>query len=128
MYAAGGEHPYKAPSFRILEWASRSEIRAVTSSEVHQEILHRFLALRLPVQACQLSEHFQRVVTDVLAVTIQDVARARALTAAYPDLPARDLIHVAVMLNHDISEIVTADRHFDSVAEVRRIDPLSFTP
>ena len=125
MYAVGREHAYKAPSVAVLERAARGDFEAVTSSEVHQEILHRFLALRLPTQARQISEHFHGAVPAVLPVTIDDVARARTLSITYPNLPARDLIHVAVMLNSGVTSILSADRHFDTVAEILRIDPIT---
>lgn len=58
-----------------------------------------------------------------LPVTADDVAVARDLSVRYPELPAPDLVHVAVMINNDIRVIITADRHFDSVTEVERLDP-----
>ena len=63
---------------------------------------------------------------DILPVTMADLVRARSLSRAYPDVSARDLIHAAVMLNHGLTVIVSADRHFDQIAEVSRLDPLSF--
>jgi predicted nucleic acid-binding protein len=41
-------------------------------------------------------------------------------------LDARDLIHLAVRLRHQIQEIISTDRGFDTVAEIRRIDPTTF--
>ena len=43
-----------------------------------------------------------------------------------PDLAARDLVHVATCIHEGITEIVSPDRGFDQVAEVRRIDPAAF--
>jgi predicted nucleic acid-binding protein len=48
------------------------------------------------------------------------------LVARYPRLTARDLVHVATCLEEGIAEIVTPDRSFDVVAEIRRIDPADF--
>ncbi len=47
------------------------------------------------------------------------------LVEACPDLAARDLLHVATCLQEGIGEIVSPDRGFDRVAEIRRIDPAS---
>lgn len=55
-----------------------------------------------------------------------DARRARSLNARYPDLKARDLIHVTVMLDNGISHILSTDRHFDQVDKVQRIDPRDF--
>ena len=35
----------------------------------------------------------------------------------------RDLVHVAVMVNHGIRKIISVDSHFDIISEVMRIDP-----
>ena len=70
-----------------------------------------------------MSEAFQVLVPEVFSITIAEIARARVLLNQYPTLPARDLLHVATMLNNGISTIVSADRHFDAVSEIRRRDP-----
>ena len=37
-----------------------------------------------------------------------------------------DAIHIATMLNRGILHIVSADTHFDSVAGIQRIEPLTW--
>jgi len=123
MYAAGGEHPYKESSQQVLDRLFHGELRGATNAEVHQEILHRFLALRLPDIARDMSDRFQTLVPTVIPVTLQDIVRVRDLSLRYGSLPARDLVHVATMLNNGFRTIVSADRHFDQVVEIRRLDP-----
>ena len=123
MYAAGSQHPYRDPCREVLRRAVAGELRAITNVEVHQELLHRYLALGLGDKAREVSEDFEIVVPDVLGVSLSDVQLARRLSVTYATLPARDLLHVAVMLNNGVRRIVTADRHFDGVREVDRIDP-----
>ena len=128
MYALGRIHPYQEPCRRILHAIGTGEIDAATSAEVHQEILHRYLSLHLGQMAIAVSERFEEAVPNILAVTIPDIRRARELSVTYGRLPARDLIHVAVMLNNRITTIASADRHFDQVAEIVRLDPMQWTP
>ena len=52
--------------------------------------------------------------------------RAAALADAYRDLEARDLFHLAIMERLGVQSIVTADRDFDTVSFVGRLDPLDF--
>jgi len=52
-----------------------------------------------------------------------DVGQAARLADAYPQLSARDLIHVAVMKRVSATRIVSADRGFDAVADIERLDP-----
>jgi predicted nucleic acid-binding protein len=35
----------------------------------------------------------------------------------------RDWLHLAVMLNNGITEIISVDRHFDDIEGITRIDP-----
>lgn len=123
MYAAGKEHFYRAPCQQVLARILTGKLEAVTNTEVHQEILHRYLRLGLGSRAREVSEDFQTVVPMVLPVTMEDIGRSRELLARYPTLSARDLIHVAVMLNSGIRAVISADRHFDRVSEIKRLDP-----
>jgi predicted nucleic acid-binding protein len=126
MYAVGAEHPYRHPCLDSLDRIIQDRQAAVVSSEVHQEILHRYIALCLPEQARQVSVHLEAIIPEALPVTMADVRRARSLSERYPGLNARDLIHVAVMLENGISYILSTDKHFDQLDEVRRIDPRDF--
>lgn len=123
MYAAGADHPLRNCCIQVLARIRDGSIAAITNVEVHQEILHRYLALGQDARARQVSEDFEVILSRVLPVTVTDVARARLLSRQYPSLPARDLIHVATMLQNGISVIISADRHFDLVPEVTRRDP-----
>jgi len=126
MYAHGAPHTYRQPCQVLLQRITVENIPVVTSSEVVQEILHRYLSIRRPHQAIQVASDFMTIVPSVLPVTQSDIEYALRLIPSYPTLPARDLLHVAVMLNNDITQILSADAHFDQVEEVERLDPVSF--
>ena len=49
--------------------------------------------------------------------------RVPDLARKYPSLTARDLVHVATCVHEGITDLISPDRGFDQVAEVRRIDP-----
>lgn len=123
MYAAGQEHPYRTPCQRVLERIVAGELEAVTNVEVHQEILHRYIAIGLAAKGREVSQDFQYLVPRVFPVTLDDIELTREFSARYPGLPARDLVHLSVMLNHGIEIMVSADRHFDQFSEIRRLDP-----
>lgn len=126
MYVVGEEHPLRQPCQDALARIAGGQVQAVASCEVHQEILHRYTALRHPEKARQVSQKLEIAIPHALPITMQDIARARQLMKRYPTLPARDLLHAAVMLNHDITQILSADAHFDQMEEVERLDPVSF--
>ena len=127
MYAAGAEHPNRQACQAALNRIVNEEQPAAVSSEVHQEILHRYLSLGLPDKARQVSIRLETLIPTILPVTIADIRRARTLSERYPALTARDLIHVAVMVENGLSCILSTDAHFDQVSEVKRLDPRDFT-
>lgn len=126
MYAHGAEHPYRLPCQAALKRILDKNIPAVISSEIVQEIIHRYLSLERPQQAIQVAQDVMTVVSRVLPVTEKDARHALKLIPRYPALKARDLIHVAVMLENGLSRILSTDAHFDQVSEVERIDPRDF--
>jgi predicted nucleic acid-binding protein len=62
---------------------------------------------------------------DMLAVRVEEMRGMLAIMEQHPDLPARDALHASTMLGAGIDTIVTADRHFDMVEGLSRIDPLA---
>ncbi len=126
MYAAGDEHPLKTPCVAVLEAVARREIRAVTDAEVLQEMLHRYTALEQRARAVDVCRLFLKVVPDVLPVTREVVEQALDLHLRFPQLQARDSLHAAIMLRHGLTHIISADRHFDGLPDLSRVDPAAF--
>ena len=128
MYAVGAEHCYRSPCLDALDRIVRKDLQAFVSSEVHREILHRYMSLGLPKKAREVSVKLETIIPATLPVTLMDIRRARQLAERYPGLHARDLIHAAVMLQNGLTHILSTDRHFDRLAEIERIDPNDFVP
>ena len=126
MHAAGGEHPLRDPCRRIIDGISDGSVDGVTSAEVVQEIFHRFLSIRRPEDGAILAERTQDLMAPVLPITHALMRRVPELARRYPTLDARDLVHVATCIHEGITEIISPDRSFDQVAELRRLDPASF--
>lgn len=123
MYAAGRAHPYKEPCLSILAALAEGKIQAVTDVEVIQEIVHRFRAIERQADGLRLASEFLGLMHTVLPVAREVAARFLALQQTYPFLPPRDALHVAAMVEAEVELIISADRHFDRVREVKRIDP-----
>jgi predicted nucleic acid-binding protein len=121
MYLVGAEHPHKVDARRLLERAVAEKRRLVTDAEVLQEILHRYVAIdrRDAIQPC--FEVLLEVVDEVLPIDLGIVENARDIVIGHPELTARDAVHLAVMREHGIEEILSFDRHFDGLPGVTRI-------
>lgn len=126
MYAAGGEHPLREPCRTIVGGIGRRSISAVTSIEVVQEILHRYLSIGRAAGGIVLAEETMDLFAPVLPITHALMRRVPEIARRYPILSPRDLIHVATCIHEGITEILSTDRGFDVVQEVRRIAPEEF--
>lgn len=123
MYAGGVEHPLREPCRDVLRAATDGRLAAATSVEVVQEILHRFIAIRRPDDGVAMARETITAFGPLLPVTHAVVERMPRLVERYPELSARDLIHVATCLEEGIATIISPDRGLDTVSEVRRFDP-----
>ena len=126
MYAAGAEHPLREPCARIVASIREGSIEATTSVEVVQELAHRYISIGRAEAARTMATDALDLFAPVLPITHAVMRRVPDLTRRYPLLQARDLVHVATCIHEGITEIISPDRGFDDVAEVRRIDPLAF--
>ncbi len=120
MYVAGRDHPLREPARRFLERARAGDIEICTSTEVLQEILYRYSALKRRDLAASVYDLFSQLCPVVLPVTLADTDRAKALVVSHEALSVRDAVHAAVMLNNSLSRIATFDAGFDAVEGVTR--------
>ena len=121
MYVAGRDHLHRDPSRRFLERARAGDVDVCTSTEVLQEIPYRYAALKRLDPAGAVYDLFVQFRPTVLPVAFADTDRAKTLMTGTAHVSARDAIHAAVMLNHDIDRIVTFDTGFDRVEEIARL-------
>jgi predicted nucleic acid-binding protein len=96
-------------------------VEICTSTEVLQEILHRYAGLQRIDLATEVYDLFVQLCPVVLPVTLADTDRARALLQASVGVSVRDVIHAAVMLNNGVDEIATFDEGFDRVTGISRL-------
>jgi predicted nucleic acid-binding protein len=122
MYVAGAEHPNREPARRFLARVQAGEVEGYTSTEVLQEILYRYSALRRLDLAREVYDLFVQICPVVLDVTLADTDHARDLLLAVAGISARDAVHAAVMLNHQVEWIATFDAGFDHITGIQRLD------
>jgi predicted nucleic acid-binding protein len=120
MYLVGAAHPHKADAQRLLERCITERQRLVTDAEVLQEILHRYVAIDRRDAIQPAFDALLGVVDEVLAVDAPAVERAKAIVLGRRRLSARDAIHVAVMGQHGITDIMSFDAGFDGYPGITR--------
>ena len=121
MYLVGADHPHKADARRRLEALISDRERLVTSAEVMQEIVHRYVHIRRRDAIQPALDALLGVVDEVYPVEREDVERAKTVLDGLPDLGARDALHVAVMRRREVDRILSFDAGFDAVPGLHRI-------
>lgn len=121
MYLTGNDDRLKMQAQRILERMAGEHRRLVTSSEVLQELLHRYVSSGRRDTIEPVFDILRAIVEEVLPVEEADVFAAKDLVHSHPKLSARDAVHAAVMHRREIKEILSFDRGFDTVAWITRL-------
>ena len=125
IYAAGRPHPLKQPCANVLALVADHPEAFVTDAEVLQELLHRYLALRMwHPHGRETFEAFADLMRErVEPAYASDVEDAAMLADEHRDLGARDLLHAAVMKRLGSTRIVSADTGLDRLPGIQRLDP-----
>ncbi|PYX78443.1 MAG: VapC toxin family PIN domain ribonuclease [Acidobacteria bacterium] len=121
MYLVGSPHPHKTDAQRLLEKLIADRARLVTDAEVLQEILHRYVAIDRRDAIQPAFDALLGVVDEVLSVDRGAVERAKQIVLGYRQLSARDAVHVSVMEQNGIRQIVSFDSGFDAFPGIARL-------
>lgn len=121
MYLVGAPHPHKTDAQHLLERAIADGERLVTSAEVLQEILHRYVAIQRREAVQPACDALLGVVDEVYPVEREDVEGAKRVLDGLGGGSARDALHVAVMRRREIDRILSFDRSFDRVPGIERV-------
>lgn len=121
MYLVGTPHPRKADAQRLVEKLVSNRQRLVTSAEVLQEILHRYIAINRRDAIQPAFNALLNVVDQVFAVDQAAAERAKEIVMGYPKMSARDALHLAIMEGQEIDQILSFDSGFDGFPGITRL-------
>lgn len=110
MYFVGTEHPLRDEARAFFIRAREMDQPLVTSSEVLQEVLHRYLSRGRQRVADAAFDLVDATMSEVWPVEREDVALARKLSTRHPGLEARDLVHLACCIRREPRDLMTFDR------------------
>lgn len=121
MYLVGSPHPHKTDAQRLLEKLVSSRQRLVTDAEVFQEILHRYTAIDRRDAIQPAFDVLLALVDEVLPISGSTTEGAKQIVLGRRQISARDAVHLAVMQEHGIGQILTFDSGFDSFPGITRL-------
>jgi len=122
LYAMGGDHPYREPCRDLLRDMETEALSAETSAETLQEVVHHRLRRRDP-QATGRARAVAIACAVVHPLDADVMSGALDLLDAHPRLWSRDAVHAATARVAGLSSIISADRDFDGVEGIVRVDP-----
>ena len=119
MYLVGAPHPNRDRVESFLR--TRPDEDYVTSAEVYQEMLHRFVAIDRRAAIDDAFALLDDLVDAVFPIQRSDVRTAREIALLRPVLSARDCLHLAVMQANGVERILTFDNGFSAESGVTRL-------
>jgi predicted nucleic acid-binding protein len=120
MYLVGSAHPNKLLTQKTLKTLLESRERFVTSVEVYQEILHRYVAIDRKDAIHSAFEVLNEICEEIYPIEYQDIEKARSFVLDKKHASARDSLHVAVMARRDVNQVFSFDKGFDDFPGVLR--------
>lgn len=123
VYAVGAEHPYREPCRAVLGFAREGRFEPEASVELVHELAY-VRARKAPdrVAAAKAASAVKKICL-LHPLEPADTDHALTLWVRYPSLDMRDAIFAATALRRDIPTILSADRAFDAVEDLDRVDP-----
>ena len=121
MYLIGAPHRHKTDAQHWLEKLVSNRERLVTDAEVLQEILHRYVAINRRDAIQVAFEALLGIVDQVLPVDRAIGERAKEIVLGHRQLSARNAVHLAVMEQHGIEQILTFDAGFDNFPGITQL-------
>lgn len=122
MYAGGADHPLREPCREVMRRVVSGELPGVTSTEVVQEILHRFARGRREAGA-RMAQATIDLFGELIGIDHATMAETVRHYSQVPGISSRDAIHAGTCAVHAIGQIVSTDMGFDEVVNLERLDP-----
>ncbi len=110
IYAVGKPHPLKDSAREFFLESRNQGKRLVTSSEVLQELMHVYLPVDRIKELDAALDLASNGTDKIFPIQLETIQNARFLVDQYPELSARDLIHLAVCHQYKIRELKSFDR------------------
>ena len=125
IYARGRDHPYREACRTIINQIYAGRQSYAIDTETLQEILHYYTRQEDVNRGIDLVEELMPRVTEIIPITAAEITIAMRILGETADISARDAIHAAVVFQHSMEGIVSADQDFDRIPGLRRFDPIA---
>lgn len=125
IYSQGRDHPYRESCRAIIDQVNAGDQSYAIDAETLQEVLYYYTRQGEVSRGIQVVEDLLPRFSDIIPITATEITTAMRLLTETHDLSTRDAIHAAVVFEHGLEGIVSADRDYDRIPGLRRLDPIA---
>jgi len=125
FYAKIMDKEYGEDCAKILDMIVRNELKAVTSSLIIIELANALRKYGLSNEVTDVVDAVFSLNIQILQVDPLDVRSAMEIFAEFQISPY-DCTHAAIMKKAETGKIISADRDFEKIIWIKRIDPKNF--
>ena len=126
LYAVGGDHPLQDPCRGLLDAQGAGRLELMTTLDVLQEFTYVRARRRPRDRTALLARLFAESLT-IVETSVDDLDHGLELFVDHRGLDVIDAVLAAVALHHDAEALVSADRAFAHITELRHVDPATPT-
>lgn len=123
IYALGKDHEYRDSARVVTARVYRGELDANVDVEGIQEVIHYYHSRGDHQVTLRIFDSLLPGFPQPVPVDAGVVSAARNVLGNYPFLQVRDAFHAAVVFQHNLEGIISADRAFDKIDGLKRFDP-----
>jgi uncharacterized protein len=126
VYAVGEDHALREPCRRLVQAIIERRVEATTTPEVIQEFVHVRARRRERGGAADLGRDYARILAPLLTIGEVELALGLQLFEDHPELGAFDAVLAAAARASRADGLVSSDRAFRGVADLRWVNPATF--
>lgn len=123
VYAKGTDHPLRNPCRELLQAIADGHLAATTTVEVVQEFVHVRARRRGRADAAALGRDYAELLSPLLSVTSDDLARGLTWYEQSEQLGAFDAVLAAAAAAAGARAVVSADAAFGEVDGIAHVAP-----
>ena len=124
FYAKIDDKVFGPPCSSIIHRIAAGKLEAASSALVLVEVANALRKYGLGDEVAREVHAICSLIADIYAIDVTDVQEAAQIYGEAKVSPY-DCLHAAVMRRNGVSAIISADRDFDKIRFLRRVDPRS---
>ena len=123
IYSIGKVHPLREKCREVMEKAAKSEIAVNVDVEVLQELLYVYSSRGERRKGILTVSDILVLFPSPVSITKEEIFRAKELMDKYDFLVPRDAIHAAAVLTNRFEGLISTDKVFEEIREIKRFEP-----